>query len=391
MPVNSVGKKCCGCRTCRAVCKFNAISVATDRYGFERICVDETLCKECGMCEKVCPALQIPTVSSRYMCGVAYSQEEEVRRTGSSGGLFGTFAKKVLSQNGCVYGAAFDAELKLKTTCAETQGDMIPLYKSKYLLCDTNTSFGEMKERLLAGQTVLYCATPCQIAALKLYLGRDYENLLLVDFACHGVGSQTLFDRSVAYVEEKLSCKIRRFVFRNKGKNCASHHYYGMIYTKNDKAFHKEDLYFSFPYYNAYCKQLSCRESCYACQYATPARASDITIGDFYNIERYDPSLDSYVGVSMFICNTERGKAFFDSVKDTLCVKELPWEILEANNRFRYGSDAPKEQKAFMESVAEDTFAQTVDKYLKPSKDWVKLLYYKSPRLLRKIARKLQR
>ena len=215
--------------------------------------------------------------------------------------------------------------------------------------------------------------------------------MLLVDFVCHGVGSQTLFDRSVEYVEKKRSCKVDNFVFRYKGKGTASHYYYQMTGTKNGMAFCKEDLYFSFPYYYAYCKQLVCRESCYNCQYATSQRVSDITIGDFHNIERYESRVDSYQGVSMFVCNTERGQAFFDSVKDHLYIKELPWEILECNNRFRSESNTPKEQKMFLESVANDTFGETVKKFLRPEREWIKLIYYKSPRFLRKLAKKLQR
>lgn len=391
MSVSSVGLKCCGCRTCQIVCKFNAISIVEDRYGFERVSIDKTLCKDCGACEKVCPALHIPTVSDRYVCGLTYSLNETERCDGSSGGVFGVFAKKVLSQNGCVYGAAFDTQLELKTTCAETESELEPLYKSKYLLCDINVSFAEMQKKLLSGQLVLYCASPCQVAALKLYLGKDYDNLILVDFACHGVGSQSLFNRSIEYMEKKLSGKVTGFAFRHKGKGSASHHYYKMTYIKKGKTISKEDLYFSFPYYNAYCKQLVCRESCYACQYATPERVSDITIGDFHNIEHYESSVDSYAGVSMFVCNTKRGQMFFDSVKDRLFVKAFPWEILKINNHFRGGSGAPEKQTAFMESVAKDTFDKTVSKFLKPSKDWVRLLYYKSPRFLRKMAKNLQR
>ncbi|MBQ7769464.1 MAG: Coenzyme F420 hydrogenase/dehydrogenase, beta subunit C-terminal domain [Oscillospiraceae bacterium] len=391
MSVIKVGHDCCGCRTCKAVCKLDAISVVRDKYGFEQICVDETKCVECGMCEKVCPALHTPVIEDRKLCGLAYALDGNTRHNGSSGGLFGTFAKKVLSQQGCVYGAAFDANLQLKTTCAETEEELIPLYKSKYLLCDTHTAFGEIKEKLLAGQKVLYCASPCQVAALKLYLGKDYENLLLVDFICHGVGSQTLFDQSVSYVEKKLSGKIKSFIFRYKVKNGVSHYYYKMQYEKKGKLLNKEDLYFSFPYYNGYCKQLVCRNSCYACQYATPERVADITVGDFHNVERYEPAVDSYAGVSMLICNTQRGKAFVESVQEQLHIKEYPWEVMEKNNHFHKGDGAPKEQKAFMESVANDRFEETVDKFLKPSRDWMKLLYYKSPLFLRKIAKKLQR
>ena len=390
MSINFVGKDCCGCRTCKTECKFNAISVVTDKYGFEQMAVDPKRCTECGLCEKVCPALHSEKSSERYSCGAAYAIDSDTKFQGSSGGLFGVFAKRIILDGGCVYGAAFDKDLKLKTTSAETLDELAPLYKSKYLLCNTNDKFIEIKSKLDSGKKVLYCSSPCQIAALKLYLKKSYKNLLTVEFICHGVGSQTLFDRSIAYSEKKLSAKIKQVVFRHKIKN-ASSHYYLYKCERATKAFDKQDLYLSFPYYNAYCKQLVCRDACYDCKYATEERCADITIGDFHTIEKYDPSIDRFAGVSMFVCNSLTGEEFFNSVKEDLFVKPFEWSILKENNRFHSDGRRPQSQQEFMESVAAQPFEKTVKKHLRPSKDWIRLLYYKSPSFLRNIARKFWR
>lgn len=389
MSVSKVGVECCGCRTCKVVCKFHAISMITDRYGFEQIRVETDLCRECGICEDVCPVLHVETGEGRYSCGAAYALNEDIKFHGSSGGLFGVFADKVISEGGCVYGAAFDTHLKLKTTMAETKEKLLPLFKSKYLLCDTGNSFVEMKEWLDRGRKVLYCSSPCQIAALKRFLGWEYDNLLTVDFVCHGVGSQTLFDQSIRYSEKKMSVSIQKVTFRYKAKK-ASSHCYQYKYRKKQKNLEKQDLYLSFPYYNAYCKQLVCRENCYACKYATEERGTDITIGDFHTIEKYNAAIDRFAGVSMFVCNTLKGEQFFNSVKQELYVEIFPWDVLRKNNRFHKGGKAPKNRQEFMESIAADSFDQTVEKYLKPSKDWKRLIYYKSPAILRKIVRKIK-
>lgn len=179
-------------------------------------------------------------------------------------------------------------------------------------------------------------------------------------------------------------------VFRYKVKNASSHYYY--YYCENKKKnFDKQDLYLSFPYYNAYCKQFVCREGCYNCKYATEGRVADITIGDFHNIEKYDPAIDRFAGVSMFVCNTTKGEAFFNTVKDELFVEAFDWDILRSNNRFHSNGGRPQEQHDFMESVAIEPFDVTVKRYLRPIRDWKRLIYYKSPAFLRNIARRFKR
>jgi coenzyme F420-reducing hydrogenase beta subunit len=390
MSIDFVSNNCCGCRTCKTVCKFNAISIVIDKYGFEQMAVDTNKCIECGMCETVCPMLHVESKSERHSCGAAYALDDNIKFQGSSGGLFGVFARRIILDGGCVYGAAFDDNLKLKTTSAETLDELVPLYKSKYLLCDTDDKFIEIQSRLDNGEKVLYCSSPCQIAALKLYLKRNYENLLTVEFVCHGVGSQSLFDKSIEYSAKKLSARIKRVIFRYKNKK-ASSHYYLYECENNAGKFNKQDLYLSFPYYNAYCKQLVCREGCYNCKYATEERGADITIGDFHTIEKYDISIDRFAGVSMFVCNSLSGETFLNSVKEDLFIKSFDWDILKVNNRFHSEGNKPKEQHQFMESIATETFEETVKKYLKPIRDWKRLIYYKSPSFLRNIAKKFGR
>ena len=134
MSIENVKNKCCGCRACLQKCKFGAISIVVDKYGFEYPKIDNALCTNCGLCEKVCPIINDAQNSQARLCGMAYSLDNKTKFNGSSGGLFGTFAEKVIEQGGIVFGAAFDEKLKLKTTKAQTLEELIPLYKSKYYL-----------------------------------------------------------------------------------------------------------------------------------------------------------------------------------------------------------------------------------------------------------------
>ena len=389
MAIDSIGNNCCGCRACLQKCSFGAITFATDAYGFEYPKIDATLCTNCGLCEKVCPIINNVQTTNANFCGMAYALDPKTKFNGSSGGLFGTFAEAVIAQSGVVFGAAFDEDLKLKTTKAETLEELVPLYKSKYLLCDTSQQFDAIKDELKKGRKVLYCSSPCQIAALKLYLKEEYENLLTIDFVCHGVGSQTLFDRSLEHIEKKDSIEIKKVMLRYKKSN-ASSHYYCYNYLKDGVLHEKADLDLSFPYYNAYCKQLACRDGCYDCKFATRERIGDITIGDFHSIEKYCSGVDRFAGVSMFLVNTEKGKKWFDLIAEKIYWQEMDKETIYQNNRFSREVIIPPDQPAFRESIAKEPFEITVKRFLKPSRDWKKLIYYNAPRLIRKIIMKLR-
>lgn len=380
-------KECCGCRTCVAVCPNNAISVINDQYGFEQIKINQELCVECGRCKTVCPILNSEKNKGHYSCGSAYAISETEKRNGSSGGLFGTFAIKILEDGGIVYGAAFDEKLKLRTTRATNEDELISLYKSKYLLCDIGESFAEIKAKLDEGMHVLYCSSPCQIAGLRRFLGKDYEKLMLVDFVCHGVGSQYLFDESVKYIENKRGIDIKKYSFRYKMDKASSHHYYHYYYIRKNKKISKKDIYLTFPYYYAYCKSLVYRESCYKCPYADGNRPGDITIADFHTIEKYEPEADRF-NISMFVCNTPKGQDFFETVKDRLKVTDYEWEIIRQNNRFNGGEVMPIMRKPFMDMIANGDFKKAVKKYLNPYKNW-RMIYYHMPKWLRELGRKV--
>ena len=395
MPVCIVKDSCCMCKNCSRVCKFNAISYRTDEYGFEHIVVDKKKCVGCNRCERVCPIIDNKIeYKEPLMSGMAYAIEPEIKRQGSSGGLFGAFAKMIFKKKGVVYGAAFDEELNLVTTRAETYEQLKPLYKSKYLLCDTNTQFERIEKDLKSNRVVLYCSCPCQIQALKLFLNKDYENLYMVDFVCHGVSSQKIFDKFREEYENRNKCKLKSFQFRYKTLKPSSSHYFklGCIINGSEKI--KTGLYFGYPYYNAYCKQIISRSNCYDCKFAKKERMSDITIGDFHTVEKYFKNIDRFSGISMFLCNTKKGMELLNYCRQDLYISEVSSEILYANNRFSQSSK--KEIDALIDrrnKFLAEFFLAGMSKNIKcqliTKKDYLKIIYYKSPLFLRKIAKEL--
>ncbi len=387
MSVAVIGDRCCGCMACKQSCEFNAIVTVNDKYGFEQIKVNSELCTECKLCENVCPALNDIEQRKILSSGAAYALDNDIKLKGSSGGLFGTLAKKIISDGGVVFGAAFDENLNLRTVGVSSQEELSPLYKSKYLLCDTNDKFKEIKKLLEKKKTVLYCSSPCQIAALKRFLENDYENLVTVDFVCHGVGSQDLFNRSCEWVEKRKSAKIKSFEFRYKSEKKATSHYYKYTFEKNGVKRESVKEYLFFPFYYAHQKRLAYREACYSCKFASENRVSDITIGDFHTIEKYERSIDRFAGVSMYVINTDKGRKLFDSVKLKLFVKGYDWEIIKRNNRFGGVEVSPTERKKFLNSINKEPFEKTVQKFLNPYKDW-RLIYYRMPSAVRNLLKK---
>ena len=386
MSVSIIGNNCCACRTCEQICGVKAITLERDKDGYEQVCVDETACVECGLCEKVCPILHIRKPEKKMpelFCGAAYAKNDAQKKVGSSGGLFGVLALSVIDKGGVVYGAAFDKDLQLKTMRADTQKKLLPLYKSKYLLCNTGDSFIQIKNDLKTGVTVLYCSTPCQIAGLQAYLRKEYENLICVEFACHGVGNQEQFDQSIDYLEHKKNVTITHFEFRHKTKNAASSHYFQYEGLKNGKTYKQSGLYMFVPYYNAYCKQWVSREICYKCPYATGDRNADITIGDFHTIGKFLPMIDRFKGVSMFVCNSERGRSVFNAISEKIDVFPMKWEDIKTENRFSEGGIIPKEREELLALIRKG-FDKAVKTMLNPLYDWKRLLYYRLPAFIRK-------
>jgi len=388
MSVSIIGNKCCACRTCEQICSVRAISFKRDEDGYEQVCVDSSACVECGLCEKVCPILEVrkPLVKSNpILCGAALAKDNVIKQSGSSGGLFGVFAQYFIQAGGVVYGAAFDNDLQLKTRKATTQEELSPLFKSKYLLCNTEDNFKQIREDLKNGLMVLYCSTPCQIAGLQAFLRRNYDNLLCVEFACHGVGNQQQFNQSIKYLEEKNKLKIHKFDFRYKKQDSStSSHYYYYYGEKDGRPIAKQGLYLFVPYYNAYCKQWICRDICYRCPYATNERNADITIGDFHSIAKFLPEIDRFKGVSMFLCNTHKGLSFFDTIQDRMDVFPLSWDEIKTENRFSGQEIAPKEREELLLCIRNNGFERAAKTLLNPWNDWKRLIYYNLPTFIRK-------
>lgn len=305
---------CCGCAACEQICPKHCINLNEDKEGFLYPTVNHTICINCGLCEKVCPVLTpkkerlpIRTYAGKYL-------NAAIREDSSSGGVFTLLAEQIINQGGVVFGAKFNEDWELAHSYTETMDGIAPMRRSKYVQSSINNTFRVAEKFLKQGRKVLFVGTPCQTTGLKKYLHTEYDNLFTVDFVCHGVPSPKVWRKYLDWIKTDKQKDRRQFVeinFRDKSTGWKN---YSITYaTLSEK---KTQRFQDNPYMQAFLANLTLRPSCYNCQFKKGQTESDITIGDFWGIERLKPTIDDDLGVSLIMIHNPK-------VLDYLNVSEM--------------------------------------------------------------------
>ena len=297
---------CCGCGACFDACVKHAIIWEEDPEGFSYPHVDTSLCVDCGLCNKVCPIENSADINERnkhfkpIVLG-AYHKDDKVRFTSTSGGAFWGLAESWVKNGGYVAGAVFYDHFKIHHIVTNSFEELQKIKGSKYAQSDCRGMYREISKLLRAGEKVMATGLPCQMAGLKQYLRKDYENLLIVDLICHSVTSQWPFQLYIQDLEKKFGSTITSFHPKNK-EDGGWHRFAfkatfenGQVYSK-----HASQDYFCLISYGT---NILARPSCFECHYKHVPQPSDITIGDFWGIENIDSTWDSPQGVSKIILN----------------------------------------------------------------------------------------
>lgn len=301
---------CCGCAACAACCPVRAITMAPDSEGFAYPHVDQELCVDCGRCRDVCPVCQ-PGDGSSSSFFAARAKDENLRASGSSGGIFSLLSGYVLDRGGAVFGAAFqDSFRRVAHVCAQEQRQLERLKCTKYVQSDLGDSHAQVKALLDAGRWVLFCGTPCQTRSLQRYLGEDSPRLVTLDLVCYGVPSPGLWGDYVRYLESRHGGRLAGFAFRDKRNGDNGH---TLSFTVEGKGETVRPLG-ADPYCQAYFWNYSIRPACHACRFCTPRRTSDFTLGDFWGIERVEPELDDGLGNSLVILHTQKARDIWQAL-----------------------------------------------------------------------------
>ncbi len=358
-------KDCVGCHGCFAICPVHAISMERNEEGFLYPVVDEEKCVDCGACLKVCQISNerkaenlIPTEAYAVM-----NRDTEERLASSSGGVFIVLAKYVITQGGVVFGASFDEKMNLRHTYASDMAGLRQFMGSKYLQSAIGNSYAEARRFLQKGKLVLFTGTPCQIHGLKLFLGKEYENLIAVDLACHGVPSPAVFRKYLDDLERAHHSPVVAFNFR--AKNTGWKDFSSLVTLENggeSSARHGD-----CPYMKGFLDNLYLRESCHRCTNKGEHHYSDVTMGDYWGVQGQEPDMDDDKGTSVVFTHTSKGKALMEETGDDLQRKPMDKAYAEKCNPAMVASVAlhPKREE-FFDVFAGKKDSIPLEKMIKP-------------------------
>jgi coenzyme F420-reducing hydrogenase beta subunit len=317
-------KDCTGCAACKNVCPQGCISFQYDMEGFLYPAIIEG-CKNCGLCDQVCPIINEKTqgkIDFEQFVVAAVSNDAKTREASSSGGAFTEICNAFGDENTVVFGARFD-KLKVVHDFVIGTENIGAFRKSKYVQSEIGDTFSDAKKFLEKGNKVVFSGTPCQIAGLRSYLGKNYENLLCIDFICHGVGSPGFFETCLNYLERKFKSKIIRFSFRNQIVRFGNRQDFVCRYDfENDKlVFENNDTYQRF-FLSQLCLRPSCGENC---KFRHSERLGDITLGDFKGKFSIFPRMIDSRNYSTIVVNTQKGNQVFQELNNKM--KLIPFEF----------------------------------------------------------------
>lgn len=348
--------KCCGCAACVQRCPKQCISLKEDKEGFLYPSVDKNTCIDCGLCEKVCPIINQNDPREPLKVYAAKHKDDEIRMKSSSGGIFTLLAEQIINEGGVVFGARFDEYWEVMHDYTETKEGLALFRGSKYVQSRIGNAYQQAENFLKQGRKVMFTGTPCQIAGLRRFLRKEYENLLAVDFVCHGVPSPKVWRM---YLDETLARQgigkntvlshamlrqkfIRDVEFRSKSTGWKKFSF-ALTLTKatadgEENSVLLSSIFEDNLFMQSFLSDFILRPSCYKCVCKKGKSSADITLGDFWGIEYVLPKWDDNKGISLLLLYN----------LNQLSSDNEAYELRETS----YG-DAIKENLAFYSSVKE--------------------------------------
>ena len=306
---------CTGCGMCAAICLSSAIQMQPDEHGFLHPIVDAEKCMDCGLCTRKCPVSAPPQVSAHTNVLTGYAKDETLLLSSSSGAIFPVLAAEIIRRGGIVFGVAFNENFDAVHTIAETLTELSTLCSSKYVQSRiTPDCYSRVKKALSDGRWVYFSGMPCQVAALKNYLDREYETLITQDAACHSVPSLMVWKDYVATLEKQHSGKLTSFSFRNKATGWEGYY----IRAKFDNGEEFQQPAADNPYQRGFIKGLYSNDSCFSCKFKGIERCSDITLADYWGVKDIQPEAYNPQGTSLILLHSDKGRALLESCKGRL-------------------------------------------------------------------------
>jgi acetyltransferase-like isoleucine patch superfamily enzyme/coenzyme F420-reducing hydrogenase beta subunit len=364
-------KDCCGCNACGDICNHDAIQFTTDIEGFWYPEIDKEKCTNCGLCNKVCPVIHATELKKndleQSICYAAEHKNLEVVFDSTSGGAFSALADIMYKEKGYVGGAISNNDFSIRHYISNDKKDLPKLRSSKYLQSDLSGFYKEVKQILVNGEKVLVCGCPCQMTALRAFLQKDYDNLIIADFVCRGINSPKAVRKYLDTFEERYGSPI--VYTKAKSKEYGWRNLTFKAVLANGKTYYetKDENYFTKGYLHT---NVFSRPSCYDCQFKGFPRIADITLADYWGIEKIDKTMDKDLGTSLVMINSQKGQVYFEKAKQRLNYIQTSFEsILQGNPALLKPLNPPLVDRVqFYKDLDEMTFSEVALKYLKKTK-----------------------
>lgn len=363
---NNKKEFCTGCRACELSCPKNCINMKEDHEGFIYPVIDKTKCIDCGKCLKVCPVINNIKTKDKLDKKEVYGYKIDNKSTlllSSSGGAFTSIVESFCYDNFVIFGVKFDENLNAVHDFIQDKKDIQMFRKSKYVQSDVKDSYKKAKEFLNKGCKVLFTGTPCQIAGLKKYLNKEYENLLSVEIICHGVPSKKVLNKYLEFEENKYNSKVKSINFREKVEKDGKYNSRNLkLVLENGKEI-VEDSQKNI-YLKGFHKGLFYRPSCYTCKFANTNRNADITIADSWGIENIYKDIDVHQGHSLVILNTKKGKEYFNTNQEET-IKLDEQFVINNNAQYSRPTKVHKNREKFFNNLDKMPIDKLVNKCTK--------------------------
>lgn len=355
-----VNELCTGCGVCANICPKNAIKMVEDTMGFlyPHILGE---CIDCGKCRLVCnKRIEEKKKYANQAVYAAWSKDERIRFLSTSGGIFSELALSIVDMKGVVSGAQYTDRCMVEHEIISDELGIDKLRQSKYVQSDSKDIYKRIKYLLKKKRIVLFCGTPCQVAALLSYLQlKDTENLYTMDFICMGVNSPKAYRAWISEIEQENNKKIQKMWFKYKKKGWKKSPFVTRISFSDNTWMEisgKDNKYMQSFLQN----KIIIRPSCGKCQFKGIFRQSDITLGDFWGI---DSSLDDDKGTSMVMINSEKGEELFRLIKSKIVYYRKQLEDVVRGNEHLYKSvEISKDEEKFFCELDSSNFSLALEK-----------------------------
>ncbi|NEU06595.1 Coenzyme F420 hydrogenase/dehydrogenase, beta subunit C-terminal domain [Clostridium senegalense] len=359
---------CCNCSACYNTCPTQAISMKSDEEGFLYPVIDKELCIDCHSCVNICPLIYDGNYKEKTVPNflVAKHKREEVLMNSTSGGVFTAISDVILKEGGVVYGADFDDEFHVLHKRAENYEQRNRMRISKYVQSNMGNTFEQVKKDLMNKRKVLFTGTPCQNAGLRGYMGDSslVENLYLCDVICHSIPSPLVWEDYKRLLEKEYKGKLTSIQFRSKTIDWSRENSNKtfLFTTSHSEKIHTDERFYQLFFGN----KTIMRPSCEQCPFTDIHRASDITIADYWGIEKYAPEWNDKKGVSLILINNEKGSNLLKKCSEELKYETRPMEeSLAEQQRLSESIKFPKKREKFWHDYRKYGFEYIIEKLTK--------------------------